>query len=266
MRWRVRSCGYRYYMALSRSGRRLEIADREVHLWAVRFDASEQHFEQCRQWLDAGERERAARFHFERHARVFTLGRASLRALIGAYLGRRPESIRFRYGAKGKPSLDEPGSEGFLFNFSNSGPFGLYGFTWGCELGVDVEELRPVPEIEAIAARFFARDEVSDLMSLPEAERPRAFHSCWTRKEAYIKAVGDGLSVPLDSFRVTLLPGDPPRMTQLNGSEQAARGWTLQDVSPTPEHAGALAYPDRPRPLVVNSLVTVSELLDDLAF
>jgi 4'-phosphopantetheinyl transferase len=250
-------------MTLSRSGRRIEIADREVHLWAIRFEASEDRFERCRQWLDSGERERAARFHFERHARAYILGRGALRALIGAYLNLPPEAIRFRYGAKGKPALDL-GPAGIAFNFSNSGPFGLYAFALGCELGVDVEELRPVPEIENIAARFFARDEISDLMSLPEPERPCAFFRCWTRKEAYVKAVGDGLSVPLDSFRVALLAGEPARITHLGGSEESGLGWTLHDVSPTREHVGALAYPDLPRPLVVNPVMTASELLDDL--
>ncbi len=250
-------------MTLSRSGRRLEIEDREVHLWAVRFEASEDLFERCHRWLDPGERERAARFHFARHARAYILGRSALRALIGAYLGLQPETVPFRYGAKGKPAVDLEAA-GFSFNFSNSGPFGLYAFTRGCELGVDVEETRPVPDIENIAARFFARAEIADLMSLPEAERPPAFFRCWTRKEAYIKAVGDGLSVPLDSFRVTLLPSEPARMTHLNGSEESARGWTLQDVSPTREHTGALAYQDRPRTLVVNPVLTAGELLNDL--
>jgi len=250
-------------MTLSRSGRRLELRDREVHLWAVRFEASGEHFERCRQWLEPSERERASRFHFERHARAYILGRGALRALIGAYLHLPPEAIRFRYGEKGKPALDLPAGA-LEFNFSNSGPFGLYAFTPGCELGVDVEELRPVPEIEDIAARFFAREEIADLMSLPDFERPAAFFRCWTRKEAYIKAVGDGLSVPLDSFRVTLLPGEPARMTHLNGSEASARAWTLDDVSPTKEHAGALAYPDRPRPLLVHPVMTTSELVDDL--
>jgi 4'-phosphopantetheinyl transferase len=250
-------------MTLSRSGRRLEIADRDVHLWAIRFEASEDHFERCRQWLDPDERERAARFHFERHARAYILGRGVLRALIGAHLNVSPEAIRFRYGAKGKPALDL-GPAALSFNFSNSGPFGLYALTQGCELGVDVEELHAVAQMVDVAARFFARDEISDLMSLPEPERPGAFFRCWTRKEAYVKAVGDGLSVPLDSFRVTLLAGEPARITHLDGSEESALGWTLHDVSPTPEHVGGLAYPDVERPLVVNPVMTASELLDDL--
>lgn len=250
-------------MTLSRSGRRLEIADREIHLWAIRFEASDGCFERCREWLDLGERERTARFHFDRHREAYVLGRAALRALLGAYLNLEPREIRFRYGARGKPALDL--DTPLSFNFSNSGPFGLYAFTEGCELGIDVEEQRSVPEIENIAARFFAREEIADLMSLPDFARPAAFFRCWTRKEAYIKAVGDGLYVPLDSFRVTLLEGDPARMTHLDASEEAARAWTIEDVSPTPDHTGALAYKDSPRPLVVNPVMTVGELLDDLS-
>jgi 4'-phosphopantetheinyl transferase len=127
---------------------------------------------------------------------------------------------------------------------------------------VDVEYRRRMADIEAIARRFFAPGEVAELMDFAESDRTEIFFNCWTRKEAYIKAVGDGLSVPLDSFRVTLQPGVPARMVELNGSASAAEGWTMHAFTPAPDYTGAIAYCDRPRPLNVQPLLTVDELLD----
>jgi 4'-phosphopantetheinyl transferase len=147
------------------------------------------------------------------------------------------------------------------FNMSHAGNMAAYAFTIGCELGVDIERIRPVPEMADIAARFFAPEEAADLMKLPESDRPLGFFTCWTRKEAYIKAVGDGLSIPLAGFRVTLRPGDPAQLLSLNDDAQAARDWTLHHLDPAPDYVAALAYLDQPRPLVVQPPVAVGGLL-----
>jgi len=129
---------------------------------------------------------------------------------------------------------------------------------------VDVEHRRRLLEIEGIARRFFASDEVTELMALSESERAEGFFNCWTRKEAYIKAVGDGLSLPLDSFQVTLQPGVAARMVALDESTAAAERWTMHAFTPAPDYAGAIAYQDRERPLTVHPLATVDELLETL--
>ena len=245
------------------------LTGREVHLWVARLEASESNFAQGFSWLSPDEVERADRFRFDKHRREFVLGRAVLRALLASYLGiARPQETSFIYGLKGKPALagaatpisDAAGS--LRFNVSNSGELAVYAFTLDCEIGVDVEYRRRLAEIEGIAQRFFAPDEVSELMGLPEKERPDGFFNCWTRKEAYIKAVGDGLSLPLNSFQVTLRPGEAARMVTLDGSAAAAERWTLHAFTSEPDYAGAIAYEDSERPLKVHPVATVDELME----
>jgi 4'-phosphopantetheinyl transferase len=248
---------------MTNARRQVTIANRDLHVWTVRLHSPESCFENCSAWLSAEESARAARFHFERHRRAFVFGRAALRALLGNLLGLSPERVQFRYGSKGKPDLADSTSA-LRFNASNSGDLAVYAFALGTEIGIDVEQLRPITEVQDIAKRFFATEEVAELMSLPPSEQVGGFFRCWTRKEAYIKAIGDGLSVPLDSFRVTLRPGDPARMLHLGGSEEAARNWTMHDFAPAPDYFGAVAYPDLPRPVEFHPLLTVQELLQSL--
>jgi 4'-phosphopantetheinyl transferase len=231
-----------------------------IRVSAVQLEASHHHYIQCLSWLSPDENARAERFHFGEHRRAFVLGRGVLRTLLGGLLAMPPAQIPFAYGPKGKPGLADS-SFPIRFNASNSGNFAVYAFTEGCDIGIDVEQVRPIPEIEHIAERFFAPQETSELMALPEQDRPQAFFNCWTRKEAYIKAVGDGLSVPLDSFRVTLRPGAAAEMLCLGGSIEAAKNWTMHDFAPAPGFVGAIAYAGRSREIVFNPLVTVAELL-----
>jgi len=240
----------------------MTVADRAVHLWVIRLAASEPVLEKCRGSLARDERERAERFHFEEHRRSYVLGRGALRALLGAYSGTAPASVEFSYGPKGKPALR--GDAALRFNVSNSGDLAAFAFTAGCELGVDLERIRSLRDLEAVARRFFAPDEIGELMALAEEDRPSGFFNCWTRKEAYIKAVGDGLYVPLDSFSVTLRPGEAARMIQLNGSRETARGWTLEAFDPAPGFAGALAYPEQRRTVAAQPLMNIDELLHAL--
>lgn len=240
--------------------RRLALGEREVQVWSIRLEAAEAQFRTVYAWLAPDEAARAQRFHFEKHRRAFVLGRAALRGLVSRYLGVAPPELTFSYGAKGKPSLADAASR-LRFNASNSGELAVIAFTEGCELGVDVEHIRPVPDIEKIAERFFSAGETAELLALPEAERTRGFFNCWTRKEAYIKAVGDGFAVGLDSFRVTLQPGSAAQLLELDGSEEAARCWTMHDFIPAPEYVGALAYPDLARPLLIHPDVRAGELL-----
>src|SRR5262249_20133919 len=149
--------------------------------------------------LAPDEKERAARFHFEHLRSAFIAARGVLRCLLGGYLNRHPGRVQFRYGARGKPAL-EPDA-GIEFNLAHSGGLAVLAFASGCPIGVDLEQIRPIPELREIAARFFCAEEAAEIASLPSGERQRSFFRCWTRKEAYIKATGDGLSAPLDQFR-----------------------------------------------------------------
>ncbi len=234
---------------------------REIDLWVVQLHGSEQHLAQCLGWLSPDEEARAGRFRFDEHRQAFIFSRGVLRALIGRMEGINPAQIRFSYGAKGKPALADP-ARPLRFNLSHSAGLAAYAFAVGCEIGVDVEQVRPVPDMRDIAARFFAPEETSEVMHLSESDISLGFFNCWTRKEAYIKAVGDGLSVPLDSFRVTLRPGVEAAMLTLGGDTEQAKAWTIQAFTPAPGFVAALAYLGPPRLLRLRPLVGAGELLD----
>ncbi len=187
-----------------------------------------------------------------------------MRALLGGYLGMGAMEIQFVYGPQGKPALT-PGIQTqacpLEFNAANSGDLAAYAFTLGCQIGVDIERHRELADLENIARRFFSPEEAAELLELPAAEKTSAFYHCWSRKEAYIKAVGGGLSIPLYSFRVTLRPSLPARFVSLGGSEEAARGWTLESFDPAPGYTGAIAYPDRARSIKAGATISVDDLL-----
>jgi 4'-phosphopantetheinyl transferase len=220
----------------------LELPPGEVHLWAVPLDPPADRVEALRRFLSPDEQDRASRFRFDRHRQQYVVGRGALRVLLGAYLGTRPELVCFTYGPRGKPFLAPPQDAGGLFfNLSNSHELALVGFILGQEIGVDVEHLKPMPDCEKISERFFSESERRVLRDLPAERKEEAFFNCWTRKEAYLKAVGEGLAAPLDSFDVTLAPGEPPRMLTLRGDAAAASRWWFRHFGIAPDYIGALA-------------------------
>jgi 4'-phosphopantetheinyl transferase len=228
----------------------LDLPAGEIHLWAVALDPPADRVERLGLPLSADEWERARRFRFDQHRRQYVVGRGALRSLLGAYLGVRPEEIRFQYGPRGKPFLAPPQDAGGLFfNLSNSHELALVGFLKGGELGVDLEYLKPMPDCEQIAERFFSASERDVLRELPAEVKEEAFFNCWTRKEAYLKAVGEGLAAPLDSFDVTLRPGEEPRMLTLKGDPQAAARWFYHHLRPAEDYLGAVAVEGGARPV-----------------
>jgi 4'-phosphopantetheinyl transferase len=237
-----------------------ELAGRDVHVWAVQLVAPDIAVERCSAILSPDERARAQRFVFERHRRAYALSRGILRVLLGRYISLQPADIQFSYGSKGKPYLLEFARQ-IRFNCSHSDGMALYAMTRHCDLGIDIEKIRPLQEMEQLAQRFFCPEEVHELLSLKPAEREAAFFRCWSRKEAYIKAVGDGLSIPLDGFRVTLVPGDPVEFIHLGNDRDLAREWTLHDFTAIASYAAAIAYHEAPRPLRSAPVMTVTDLM-----
>ena len=220
----------------------LEVAPGTIHVWSIRLDPAAERVEQLGRSLAADEWQRANRFRFEKHRRQYVVGRGALRALLAAYLGIRPQDVQFTYGPRGKPFLAPPLNAGGLqFNLSNSDELALVGFVLGSEIGVDVEYRRPMPDCEQIAERFFSQSEREALRAIAAPRKEEAFFNCWTRKEAYLKAVGEGLAAPLDSFDVTLAPGDPPRMLALEGDAERAARWWLHHLRPAEDYIGAVA-------------------------
>jgi 4'-phosphopantetheinyl transferase len=199
----------------------------EVHVWRASLERPAQAVARMRMLLAADEQHRADRFRFERDRSRYIVGRALLRGLLGRYLDTAPEDLAFQYGEFGKPAL--PG--GPWFNLAHSGSVALYAFSSLGEIGVDVElDDRDVAS-ERVAERFFSPAEVSVLRALPTAAQPRAFLACWTRKEAFIKARGDGLSLALDSFDVTLEPDLPAALLRTAWCRDEPGRWRLQDLS-----------------------------------
>jgi 4'-phosphopantetheinyl transferase len=223
----------------------------EIHVWAAALDPPPAVAELLARSLAAEERQRAERFRFERHRRRYQVGRGALRALLGGYLGIAPGEVRFAYGPRGKPFLAEPAAaaDGLFFNLSNSAELALVAFARGVEIGVDLEFNKPMPDLEKISERFFSASERAALRELPEDRKRDGFFNCWTRKEAYLKAVGEGLAAPLDSFDVTLVPGEAARMLTLQGDAERAAGWSFACFQPAAGYVGALAVPGGSRPV-----------------
>jgi 4'-phosphopantetheinyl transferase len=220
----------------------LRLADDDVHLWRASLDQPEPGVRQLVGTLCDDERARAERYRFEQDRRRYIVAHGALRAILGRYLGLPPHQVQFSYGPHGKPYLSQGSSRSPLqFNLSDSHELALYAFTRGRRIGVDLEHVRPMPDADQIAARFFSPRENAAWQALPPDQRQGAFFRCWTRKEAYVKALGEGLAQPLDEFDVTLAPGEPARLLHVEGDPQAAARWTLTTLVPAPGYAAALA-------------------------
>ena len=193
----------------------------EVSVWRVRLNAADVSVGHLKSMLSMDELERAERFHFQTHHDSYVITRATLRQILGACLQMDPRDVQFGYGPQRKPYLGNwsgAAHERLHFNVSHSSGLALIAVTRGREVGVDVERIHAVRDLESLASQFFSRFEFQQLMSLPYERRLASFCACWTRKEAYLKATGRGLSYPMRRVEVTLAPGDQPRIVAVDGS------------------------------------------------
>lgn len=220
----------------------------EVQLWLADLDRPPVPLPQLDALLDPDERARAARFHFEVHRHRFTAGRGLLRLLLGRFLGRPPAELRFGYGAKGKPFLVDPPAE-LRFNLSNSANGLLIAVARERELGADLESLRPLSDADALVERFFAPGERETYRRTAPEERLPCFYSGWTRKEAYVKARGDGLSLPTTEFEVALARAEPPCLVRFDREPEELGRWSFAAFEPARGFLGALAAEGEPAPL-----------------
>jgi len=191
--------------------------------------------------LSADEAKRAAAFCFERDRHRFVAARGFLREILGRYLRAAGEALSFEYGPHGKPALAGEFRDALRFNVSHSGEMALYAVTLQREVGVDIEALREVNDAEQIAERFFSPAERVAFRLQAPGQRQQAFFNCWTRKEAYLKALGDGLARPLDGFDVTLAPGEPARLLRVEGEPRESERWSLRELLPARGYVGAVA-------------------------
>ena len=218
------------------------LEDRDVHVWRVPLRLPASLLEWGEALLDPDERERAARYRFVEHRVAFVSGRAIQRDILSRYLEIDPAQVRYRVSQHGKPELSpESAGAGVRFNFSNSGELGLLAVTRGRDVGVDVEQVRHLPDALEIARGFFSGAEAEVLRRTPAEQRDLAFFHCWTRKEAYIKAVGAGLAIPLDCFDVAFAPGEPAALLQHRDRPAEVQRWIIRHLEVEGEYVGALA-------------------------
>ena len=200
----------------------------DVHWWSTRLELAPHVIASLQATLNQEERERADRFAFPHLRRRYVVARGLLRQWLAGYLELAPADVRFAYEAHGKPVLEAGNPADLRFNVSHTGDLAVFALTKSHSIGVDVEALRAMPDALALADRFFSPSERQALHAVGAADRDVAFFSCWTRKEAYVKATGEGLTCDLESFDVSVAPGEPARLLRLFGSSAAAARWAVE--------------------------------------
>jgi 4'-phosphopantetheinyl transferase len=218
----------------SRPAQALALQEDELHIWLAWLDVEPQERTRLCSYLNKDEVSRAQRFIFPRDRDHFIVARGRLRELLGKYLHCPPNAVQFKTGRYGKLSLLDDRDQ-LRFNLSHSHGLALYGFCMARELGIDTEKIRPQFAGEGIAERYFSETEQRELAELPKELRDTAFFLCWTRKEAYIKAHGDGLQIALDSFDVSLKPGEPETLRSVDSGR-----WSMRSFTPAPEFVAAI--------------------------
>ena len=227
---------------------RVESGD-SVHVWAASLQVTSERLQSLASLLSPDEQARAARFHFPLHRNRFIAGRGMLRSLLGTYLGLEPQTLAFCYGPNGKPTLSGSTQPAELsFNVAHAEDLLLIAVTPNAALGVDVERVRELSDAEELVARFFSPNECSRFRQLPAEQKPAAFYNLWTRKEAWLKATGEGIGHLLNQVEVSFLPAEPARLLRLPDKFVNRTFWSLYELTPNSGYAAALAIGrDKPR-------------------
>jgi 4'-phosphopantetheinyl transferase len=211
----------------------------EVHVWRASLDRPAADYSRL---LASDEQVRAERFRFERERRRFIVGRGTLRIVLGRYLNTPPEKIKFAYHANGKPSLpDGLLHTALCFNLSHSEEMLLLAVTYHRAVGIDLETIQPDLDVEHIAEQFFSPAERAELAALPSGRRLASFFSGWTRKEAYLKARGEGMTYPLDRFSVSMDCDKPAKLLDVKDDPREVSRWSFHTLAPAPGYIATLA-------------------------
>ena len=220
----------------------LTLSSQDIHIWRANLDLPSEQIERFFETLSADEKIRSERFHFERHRNFFIAARGILRAILSRYSELEPDEWRFNYGPRGKPEIAEScGVENLEFNVSHSEEIALYGITRASKIGIDIEKVRSLADAEQIAKRFFSPQEFTWLNQLPVSQKEAAFFSLWTCKEAYLKAIGEGLAFGLDQFQISFDSKNSPEIISIQGNQQVAIPWVLQQLNPVLGYVGSVA-------------------------
>jgi len=219
-----------------------QLADNEAHVWAMTLAIERPILEKLASTLAPEEKERANRFKFEHLRNRYIAGRGALRAILSQYLETEATALRFDYLENGKPLLaGEFATAGIHFNLAHTGDLALMAITRIGRVGVDVEWARPIKNVDELVARFFSKREDELFQKVSARQKPVAFFNLWTRKEALLKATGEGITRSLNLVEVSFLPGEPARLLAIAGDEKAAERWMLKEFAPAKEFAGAVA-------------------------
>jgi 4'-phosphopantetheinyl transferase len=218
------------------------IASNEVHVWRVFIDNTNFQTEGLLETLSADELKRADQFHFEKDQRRFIVARGILRTILSHYLRKKPCELRFEYTSHGKPVLaTNKGCDTLSFNLSHSDEIALYAVTRSCNIGIDVERIRDDVDVALIAHRFFSGGEISSLNKIDKKNRCEIFFQYWARKEAFIKANGEGISFPLEQCDVSSTNGNVLSPIILPGANSESSCWYVRDLFPGDGYAAAVA-------------------------
>lgn len=215
-----------------------QLDEQAVHVWRVGLESPQAMDFDGADLLSSDETQRAAAFHFDVDRRHYVACRAALRILLGKYVGGAPGELAFSYNDYGKPEMAARPS--LHFNVSHSSGWALIAIAKRHRVGVDLERVRPLDNIDGLARDCFSPRELATFSELAKSEKLPGFFNAWTRKEAFIKACGEGLSRPLKDFDVSLSPEQPPRLQQIRGDSAAARRWSMFALAPIPEFVGAV--------------------------
>jgi 4'-phosphopantetheinyl transferase len=223
----------------------LSLGATDVHVWATHLDLPSETLPRLAAILSNQERERATRFRFETHRGRFIAARAVLRSILAKHLDCEPDDLQFEYGPNGKPILTAPFADSNLsFNLAHSEDLALIAVTRLGPIGVDVEKIRPMTDADALVARFFSPRETALFQKLPAAQKNAAFFNLWTRKEAWLKATGEGIAHSLNRVEVTFLPNEHARLVALPESSGPSEAWILRELLPARDFIGAVALPN----------------------
>jgi 4'-phosphopantetheinyl transferase len=219
----------------------LSLGEKDVHVWRSNLDLPTARLQVLEQLLSREEKMKAERFYRDRDRRRYAAAHGILKSIIALYLGMEASWVRFQYGRNGKPVLvNEFANTGICFNISHSEGIALFALSRGRQIGVDIETVREIPEISQIASHFFSTRENEALNRIPKGKRLQAFFRCWTVKEAFIKAIGEGLRFPLDSFSVSIDPDEPAELFEVGGDTNEASRWAVETLLPEYGASGAV--------------------------
>jgi 4'-phosphopantetheinyl transferase len=222
--------------------RKIDVLTRDAYVWCVSLEVDKDSLESFQQLLSEDERNKIKRLRFEKARNNFIAARYYLRLIVAPYLNAEPKDLEFKYGPYGKPLLAEKfESTGTCFNMSHSHGLALYAVTSGRAVGVDIEKVRLDLDCIKIAERYFSPQEVEALRKLPKDKQRQGFFNCWTRKEAYLKAKGEGFSSPADRFQVSLAPGEPAALIGHRLDPSEVSKWSIEDLNVGDVYTAALA-------------------------